>query len=99
MFGAFIALAIGTILIATTSIIDAVVFILAFLIVQQIEGNFIYPKVVGKSVGLSPMWTLLAISVGGSLFGITGMLVGLPLASVIYTLIKDNVNKQLKTKK
>lgn len=99
MFGAFIALAIGTLLIATTSVIDAIVFILAFLIVQQIEGNFIYPKVVGKSVGLSPMWTLLAISVGGSLFGITGMLVGLPLASVVYTLIKDNVNKNLSKKK
>jgi len=99
MFGAFIALAVGTLLIATTSVIDSIVFIFAFLIVQQIEGNFIYPKVVGKSVGLSPMWTLLAITVGGSLFGITGMLIGLPLASVIYTLIKDNVNKQLRQKK
>lgn len=99
IFGAFIALVVGALLIATTSLIDAVIFIVAFLIVQQIEGNFIYPKVVGRSVGLAPIWTLLAISVGGSLFGITGMLVGLPLASVIYTLLKENVNKKIKLKK
>ena len=76
-----------------------IVFIIVFIIIQQIEGNFIYPKVVGKSVGLSPMLTLLAITVGGSLFGVAGMLIGLPLASIIYVLIKDFINDKLKEKK
>lgn len=99
IFGAFIAIVIGAILIATVSPIQALIFIVVFLIIQQIEGNLIYPKVVGKSVGLSPIWTLLAISVGGSLFGILGMLIGLPLASIIYALIKKDVNNKLKIKK
>lgn len=97
IFGALIAMAIGAILIAITSPIDALIFIILFLIIQQIEGNFIYPKIVGKSVGLSPMWTLLAITVGGNLFGIIGMLLGLPLASIVYSLVKSDVNKRIKS--
>ena len=99
IFGAIIAMVIGAILIGINNPIQAILFIVVFQIIQQIEGNFIYPKVVGKSVGLSPMWTLLAITAGGSLFGIVGMLIGLPLASVIYALIKESVNNKLKTKK
>lgn len=99
IFGAFIAIVIGAILIATVNPLQALIFIIVFLIIQQIEGNLIYPRVVGKSVGLSPIWTLLAISVGGSLFGIIGMLVGLPLASVIYALIKKDMNNKLKANK
>lgn len=99
IFGAMIAMVIGAILIAITNPAQAVIFIIVFQIIQQIEGNFIYPRVVGKSVGLSPMWTLLAVTVGGSLFGIVGMLVGLPLASIIYAIIKVNVNSKLKEKK
>ena len=98
IFGAMIAMVIGAILIAITNPIKAVIFIIIFLIIQQIEGNFIYPKVVGKSVGLSPMWTLLAITVGGNLFGIVGMLLGLPLASVIYSLIRKDVNNKIEEK-
>jgi len=98
VFGALIAMVVGAILIAITSPIKAFIFVLVFLVIQQIEGNFIYPKVVGKSVGLSPMWTLLAITVGGELFGVTGMLIGLPLASVVYTLIREFVNNKLKEK-
>lgn len=98
IFGALIAMAIGCVLIAITNPIQAVIFVIVFQVVQQIEGNFIYPKVVGKSVGLSAMWTLLAITVGGNLFGIVGMFVGLPLTAVIYTLVKDLVNDRLKTK-
>lgn len=98
IFGALIAMVVGAVLIAITSPIQAIIFIAVFLIVQQIEGNFIYPKVVGKSVGLSPMWTLLAITVGGELFGIPGMLIGLPLASVAYALIKEFINNKLKEK-
>lgn len=98
IFGALIAMIIGAILIGITSPIQALIFIIAFQVVQQIEGNFIYPKVVGKSVGLSPMWTLLAITVGGNLFGIPGMLIGLPLASIVYALAKELVNNKLNQK-
>ena len=98
IFGALIAMVIGAILIATESPIQALIFVVVFQVIQQIEGNFIYPRVVGKSVGLSPMWTLLAITVGGELFGIAGMLIGLPIASVVYALIKELVNNKLKEK-
>ena len=95
IFGGFIAIVIGAILIATVNPIQALIFVVVFLIIQQVEGNLIYPKVVGKSVGLSPIWTLLAISVGGSIFGIVGMLIGLPVASIIYALIKKDVINRL----
>lgn len=98
IFGAMIAMVIGAILIAITSPFQALIFIVVFQVIQQIEGNFIYPRVVGKSVGLSPMWTLFAISVGGSLFGIAGMLTSLPLASILYALLKNNVNQNLRNK-
>jgi len=98
IFGAMIAMVIGAILIAITNPFQAFIFVLVFLVVQQIEGNFIYPKVVGKSVGLSPLWTLLAITVGGGLFGIVGMLVGLPIASIVYSLVTNDTNKRLNKK-
>lgn len=98
IFGALIACVVGAILIAITNPLQALIFVLVFVIIQQIEGNVIYPKVVGKSVGLSPLWTLLAITVGGNLFGVLGMLIGLPLASVVYSLLKENVNKKLEKK-
>lgn len=96
VFGAWIAMIIGTILILITNPFQALMFIIVFTIIQQIENNFIYPKVVGASVGLSPMWSLLAITVGGKLFGVIGMLVGLPIASVVYSLLKNTVNQKLK---
>lgn len=96
IFGAFIAMVIGAILISINSPMQALIFIVVFQVIQQIEGNFIYPRVVGKSVGLSPMWTLFAISVGGSLFGIVGMLVSLPLASILYVLLRESVNSRIK---
>ena len=99
IFGAFIGCVVGAFLIFMVSPIQALIFIAFFLVLQQIEGNLIYPKVVGKSVGLSPMWTLLAITVGGNLCGVVGMLIGLPLASVIYALIKGIVNDKLRDKK
>ena len=98
IFGAIIAMIIGVVLIGITNPLQALLFIVVFQVVQQIEGNLIYPKVVGKSVGLSPMWTLFSISVGGSLFGIPGMLIGLPLASIVYSIIKAGVNSKLKEK-
>ena len=99
IFGAIVAMTVGAILIGINNPVQAIIFIIVFQVVQQIEGNFIYPRVVGKSVGLLPMWTLLAIIVGGNLFGIVGMLVGLPLASVAYSLIRNNVNDKLREKK
>jgi len=99
IFGAIIAMVIGAILIATVDPLQAVLFMIVFQVVQQIEGNFIYPRVVGKSVGLSPLWTLLAVVVGGNLFGVVGMLVGLPLASIVYAILKEIVNDKLKNKK
>lgn len=98
IFGALIAMVIGAILIAIESPLQALIFIIVFQVIQQIEGNLIYPRVVGKSVGLSPMWTLFAISVGGSLFGLIGMLVSLPLAAILYALLKESVDKRLKNK-
>lgn len=98
IFGALIAMIVGAILIAIESPLQALIFIVVFQIIQQIEGNIIYPRVVGKSVGLSPLWTLLAISVGGSLFGIIGMLTALPLASILYALLKDSVKLRLNEK-
>lgn len=98
IFGAFIAMIIGAILIAINNPIQSLIFMILFVVIQQIEGNLIYPKVVGKSVGLSPILTLLAITVGGGLFGIVGMLVGLPIASVIYSLIVNDARKRLESK-
>lgn len=98
IFGALIAMVIGAILIGIGDPVQAIIFVIAFQVVQQIEGNFIYPRVVGASVGLSPLWTLLAITVGGNLFGIPGILLGLPVASVLYALIKELVNGRLKNK-
>lgn len=98
IFGALIAMVIGAILIGIGDPVQAIIFIIVFQVVQQIEGNFIYPRVVGASVGLSPLWTLLAITVGGNLFGIPGILLGLPVASVLYALIKELVNGRLKNK-
>ena len=73
-------------------------FVIMFLIIQQLEGNLIYPKVVGNSVGLPSIWVLMAVSLGGSLFGVIGMLVFIPIVSVGYTLLKENVNKRLEEK-
>ena len=98
IFGALIAMVIGAILIGIGDPVQAIIFIIVFQVVQQIEGNFIYPRVVGASVGLSPLWTLLAITVGGNLFGIPGILLGLPVASVLYALIKELVNGRLKNR-
>ena len=68
------------------------------LILQQIEGNLIYPKVVGDSVGLPGIWVLVSVAVGGDLFGVIGMLLGLPTASVLYTIFKNDVYKKLDEK-
>lgn len=93
--GAFIGCFVGAFLILINDPIQAVWFIVMFLIIQQIEGNLIYPRVVGSSVGLPSIWVLVAVSVGGSLFGVAGMLLFIPLLSTVYALVKENANKKL----
>ncbi len=95
--GAFLGAIIGAILIVSINPIKVITFIIFVIILQQVEGNVIYPRVVGNSVGLPGMWVLVAVTIGGSLFGILGMLIAVPIGSIIYTLIKEDVNKQLQT--
>ncbi len=97
--GAFIGCFVGAFLILVDNPMKVLAFIIIFLILQQIEGNLIYPHVVGNSVGLPSMWVLAAVTVGGSLFGVAGMLVFIPLVSTAYTLLKDDVNARNRMKK
>lgn len=98
IFGAFIGCFIGAFLILMVDPMKALVFIIVFLVLQQIEGNLIYPKVVGSSVGLPSIWVLAAVTIGGNLMGIVGMLIFIPITSVIYTLFRASVYKRLKLK-
>lgn len=93
--GAFIGIIIGAILILSVEPIKSVIFIVFLIILQQIESNAIYPKVVGNSVGLPGMWVLVAVVVGGSFAGMLGLLLGLPIASVLYIIFKEDVKKRL----
>lgn len=99
IFGAFIGCAVGAFLIVMVSPMKALIFIITFLVLQQVEGNFIYPKVVGGSIGLPPIWVLAAVTIGSSLMGVAGMLIFIPLTSVIYTLIREWTYKRLEMKK
>lgn len=94
VFGAFFGTAIGAILILAVDPMQAVWFVVYIIVLQQIDGNFIYPKVVGDSVGLPGIWVMLAVLVGGNSMGIIGMLIGVPIASVIYKLVKEYVNSK-----
>lgn len=99
IFGAFIGFGVGAFLMLMNDPMDALIFAVTFLILQQVEGNLIYPHVVGGSVGLPSIWVLAAVTVGGSAFGIVGMLVFIPLCSVLYALLKEEVNRRLELKK
>ena len=96
--GAWIGCIVGAFLMLVTSPIQAVWFVVLFLVLQQIENHLIYPKVVGNSIGLSGMWVLIAVAVGGAIFGVAGMFLMIPLTSVIYTLISEKTNKKLADK-
>lgn len=96
VFGAFIGCGVGAFLIFIENPMKALIFIIVFLVLQQIEGNLIYPHVVGNSVGLPSIWVLAAVSVGGSLMGVVGMLIFIPLVSVIYALFREIVYLKLK---
>lgn len=96
IFGAFIGCFLGTFLILVADPMKAIAFVILFLVLQQVEGNLIYPHVVGGSVGLPSIWVLVAVTVGGSLMGIVGMLVFIPICSVLYALFREMVYKRLK---
>ena len=96
IFGAFIGCAVGSFLIFMVNPQQAILFVIVFLVLQQIEGNLIYPHVVGESVGLPSIWVLAAVTIGGNLMGIVGMLVFIPLLSVIYTIFREFVYLRLR---
>lgn len=95
LLGAFLGCSIAVILILMVSPIKVLYFFIIFIILQQFEGKVIYPRVVGGSVGLPAIWVLVAIATGGSLFGVLGMLVFIPLVSTAYSLLRDDVNRRL----
>ena len=95
LVGAFVGCALGAFFILVDSPVQAVTFVIMFLIIQQVEGNTIYPRVVGTSIGLPGMWVLVAVAVGGDLMGVGGMLLMIPLTSVAYALMREITNKRL----
>lgn len=99
IFGAFIGCAVGAFLILVTNPLQALGFVALFLLLQQIEGNLIYPHVVGNSVGLPSIWVLVAVTLGGSTMGIVGMLIFIPICSVLYTLLRGAVYVRLEAKR
>ena len=99
LIGLVIACVIGALLILMVSPIKALIFIVIFIILQQVEGNLIYPRVVGNSVGLPPIWVLAAVMVGSSLLGIFGALFLIPFTSVVYSLVREWANKRLAKEK
>ena len=92
--GAYIGAVVGAIMMLTVSPVKALLFLLFIVILQQMEGDLIYPRVVGQSIGLPAMWVLAAVTVGGGLMGIPGMLIGVPLAAGCYQLLKEAVYKK-----
>ena len=98
IFGAFIGCIVGALLILMVNPMQALMFVIMFLILQQIEGNLIYPHVVGNSVGLPSIWVLVAVTLGGNLMGVAGMLIFIPLMSVAYALFREWVYRRLAKK-
>lgn len=98
IFGAFIGCVIGAFLMLMVNPVMALSFVVVFLVLQQAEGNLIYPHVVGNSVGLPSIWVLVAVTVGGNTFGVIGMLLFIPMFSILYTLLREEVNRRLSKK-
>ena len=96
--GAFISCGVGVILTLLQSPAQALIMFIVYEIIQFIENQFIYPKVVGESVGMSPLWTFLAVLLGGKLFGLVGILFFIPLTATVYKIVQDNTNKKLENK-
>lgn len=98
IFGSFFSATVGALLILVEDPIKAIWFIVYFVVLQQLEGNLIYPRVVGSKIGLPPLWVLVAITIGGNTYGLLGMLINIPLCSVLYVLLREDVGKRLKAK-
>ena len=98
IIGGFIGCWVGVLLIFMVDWKQAIIFIIMFVVVQQFEGNVIYPHVVGNSVGLPAIWVLVAVTIGGNIAGIVGMIFSIPFCSVLYQLFSEIVNKQIKKK-
>ena len=96
--GAFLGAGVGAFMIFMQDPLQALLFVVYLTILQQLEGNIIYPRVVGQSVGLPAMWVMAAVAVGGGIGGIGGMLLAVPVASIAYTLLRENVNKKIAQK-
>ena len=92
VIGAFIGGAVGAFLILMESPVQALIFLIFLIILQQLEGNLIYPRVVGTSIGLPAIWVLAVVTVAGSVFGILGILLGIPIAAAIYRLIYNDMH-------
>lgn len=91
--GAYIGAAVGAIMILTVSPLKALLFLIFLVILQQLEGNLIYPRVVGKSLGLPAIWVLTAVTLGGGLLGILGMLLGVPITAALYRLVQEDLHR------
>ena len=91
--GAYIGAIVGAFMILTIDPIKAIIFIVFIIVLQQLEGNLIYPRVVGSSMGLPGIWVLTAVTIGGGIMGIAGMLLGVPMAAVVYRVLREDVNK------
>ena len=96
--GAFLGAGVGAFMIFMQDPWQALLFVVYLMVLQQLEGNIIYPRVVGQSVGLPAMWVMAAVAVGGGIGGIGGMLLAVPVASIVYTLLRENVNKRIEQK-
>ena len=92
--GAYIGAGIGAFMILTVSPVKAIWFLVFIVILQQLEGNIIYPRVVGSSIGLPGLWVLAAVTIGGGLFGVLGMLIGVPIAAALYRMLRTDLNKR-----
>ena len=96
IFGAFVGCAVGVLLIFTEAPMKALLFLVVFFVLQEVEGDFVYPRVVGRYVGLPSIWVLFAVSVGAGLMGIVGMVLFIPISSVVYSMLKGIVHRRLK---
>lgn len=92
--GAYIGAGVGAVMMLTVSPVKALLFLVFIVVLQQLEGNIIYPKVVGDSIGLPAIWVLAAVTVGGGLFGVLGMLLGVPIAAAVYRLIREDLQRR-----
>lgn len=96
--GAFIGAGVGAFMILTVSPIKAVIFVIFIVLLQQVEGNLIYPRVVGSSIGLPALWVLAAVTLGGGVLGISGMLIAVPITAALWRILRDDINRPRKEK-